>query len=312
VNSNNESHPSVPSLLLFPISALSCPYCTFEFSRSCEDLSSVIVCPDCNRQIVYIDAFLNHYRRRPDIFIDPIHPIPIAPGYTVGGEIRVIPDELQLTPYGVNYNRPPELFFLDDNNRPLRDLILKNHYIAAVSISTDSFIVLSRTFDRELETPDPSIRWMAIGEVGEHEKPIWNSILQNAADLILKSEEKAAVVMLQIALDFFYDETIRQMGFSSKEVKAASRRWKVSDRRTKIKLLENRFGSFPKQITDKLVDLAEQRNQVVHGKIERPEARQFSAREGFKVILEALITMNDMKYAYIRRENVKLKEENAT
>jgi hypothetical protein len=311
VNDNNQSPPSVHSLLLFPISALSCPHCSFEFSHSCEDLNSIIDCPDCDRPIVYIDAFLNHYRRRPDIFIDPIHPIPIAPGYTVGGEIRVIPDELQLTPYGVNYNRPPELFFLDANNRPLRDLILRNHYIVAVSISTDSFILLSRTFDRELETPHPSIRWMAIGEVGEHERPIWNNILQNAADLILKSEERAAVVMLQIALDFYYDETVRQMGFTTKEVKAASHRWKISDRRTKIRLLENRFGSFPRQITEKLVDLAEQRNRVVHGKVERSEARSFSAREGFKVVLEALITMNDLKYAYIRRENVKLKDENA-
>ncbi len=302
---NHISKSSVKaSLLIFPISAVSCPHCSKEFIHYCENLNEAISCPECGRSLAYIDGFINHYRRKPQIFIDPIHPIPLAPGYTVGGDIQVITNEIQVVEYGAVYHHPPEVFFLDDSNRPMRDLILTNHYIAAVSVSNENFILLSRSFDRELITPEPRIRWMAIGEIGEHEKPIWINILQNAADLILKLEARAAVVMLQIALDFYFDAIVRQLELTPRDVKTASRHWKVSDRRAKIRLIEDRFGRFPRKLTGKLVDFAEQRNRVVHGKIERPEARTYSLEEAFEVILAAIITINDMKYAYLRRESL--------
>lgn len=289
------------SFLLFPICAVSCPHCSEVLIETCEDLNSSTQCPGCSRPFIYIDGFLNHYRRHTGIFIDPVHAIPIAPGNTVAGEIQVVPDEIHVISYGVIYDRPPELFFFDQQGRPVRDLILDNLYVAAVSISPESFILMSRTFDRELDIPEHRIRWMSIGEIGEHEKPLWINILQNAADLILNSEERAALVMLQISLDFFIDAILQQLELNYRDVKAASRRWKISDRRTKIRLLEERFGIIPRKLTSKLKDLAEQRNRVVHGKVSRPEARSFSCSQAFEVTLEAIITINDMKYAYFRR-----------
>jgi len=302
VNDNILSSIQAP-LLIFPISAVSCPHCSAEFNYSCENLAEIISCLQCNRKLTYIDGFLNHYRRKTDIFIDPVHPIPIAPGYTVGGEIRVIPDEIQVVDYGTIYSRPPQVFFLDSKSQPLRDLILVNHYIAAVSIGNETFILLSRTFDREKQAEAPHVRWMAVGEVGEHEKPIWISILQNAADLILKTETRAAFVMLQVAFDFYLDAVIKQIDLSSRDVKTATRRWKVSDRRAKNRLIENHFGRFPRKLTSRLIDLAEQRNRVVHGKVEKPDSRTYSSEDAFKIIIEAIITTNDMKYTYFRREN---------
>jgi hypothetical protein len=238
------------------------------------------------------------------IFVDPVHAIPIAPGYTLGGGIKIIPDELQVTSYGVRYNRPPELFFLDAENRPVRDVVLDNLYVAAVSISEESFILLSRTFNRQKATPDQSVRWISIGEIGNREKPIWISILQNSADLLLKSEERAALVMLQVAFDFFLDALILQVGMNRTDVKAATRRWKISDRRAKIRLLEQLFGVFPKTMIEDLINLAEQRNRIVHGKVEKPTTQNFTGAEAFRIIVEAIITINDLKYAYFLRENL--------
>jgi len=304
---NETTYPtSDPPLLLLPISVISCPHCSHEFNQSCQNLSTVISCSGCGRQFFYIDAFLNHYRRHAQIFIDPIHAIPIAPGYTLGGDIKVIPDELQVTSYGIRYNRPPELFFLTKDDLPVRDLLMENLYVAAVSISEESFILLSRTFNRNIETPEQSIRWVSIGEIGEHEKPIWISMLQNSADLILKSEENAAFVMLQIALDFFLDDVIEQLGMSRADVKAATRRRKISDRRAKIRLLEKQCGMLAESIISDLTDLAEQRNRIVHGKVEKPDARDFSGKEAFTKILDAVIAINDAKYAYFRREGLAL------
>ncbi len=300
------THPQYASNLLFPISAVCCPHCKEISSRICEDLSEVISCPACNREFIYIDAFLNHFRDYTRIFIDPIHAIPIAPGHTVGGEIHVIPDEIQVITYGVVYNRSPELFFFDFQGHPVRDLILENMYVAAVSISTESFILLSRMFDVKLDTPVQKIRWMCIGEIGEHEKPIWINILQNAADLILKSEDKAAVVMLLIAFDFYIDALLDQLDLSERNVKAASRKWKISDRRTKIRLIEERFGRFPEEVTKNMVNLAEQRNLIVHGKVVKSNVSSFSSGEAFEIVCDAMIKINDLKYVYFRtkRKNI--------
>ncbi len=301
---NDNVKPSRDRPFLFlPICVVSCPHCSVEYSQSCDNLNTLIACPGCGRQFIYIDAFLNHYRRMPGIFVDPVHAIPIAPGYTLGGEIKIIPDELQVTSYGIRYNRPPELFFLDGENRPVRDVILNNLYVAAVSISEESFILLSRTLKRGRITPEQSVRWLSIGEIGDREKPIWISILQNSADLLLKSEERAALVMLQIAFDFFLDAVIAQIGLRRTDVKAATRRWKISDRRAKIRLLEQRFGSFPKAMINDLINLAEQRNRIVHGTVEKPLVRTFSGVEAFQTIIEAIITINDLKYACFLREN---------
>jgi len=307
---NHQTPPVQSFLLSLPISIVSCPSCSSEFDQPCETLNAIIQCPNCNRQLIYIDGFLHHYRRRPDIFIDSVHPLPIAPGFTMGGEISVISNELQVITFDASYNRPPEVFFLSKDGEALRDLLLENHYIAAVSISSESFILLSRTLDRELDYLPPRIRWMAVGEIGEHEKPVWINILQNAADLILKSEDRAAFVMLQIALDFYYDAVLGQLKLGSRDVKTASRRWKMSDRRAKIRLLENYFGRFPRNVTNKLVDLAEMRNRVVHGKIEHPKAHILSAKDAFNVIIEAIVTTNDLKYAYFKRENITIDNEN--
>jgi hypothetical protein len=181
---------------------------------------------------------------------------------------------------------------------------LDNLYVAAVSISQESFILLSRTFNRETEIPDHSIRWVSIGEIGNQQKPIWINMLQNAADLILKAEEEASFIMLQIALDFYYDALIEQVGLIRRDIKAATRRWKISDRRAKIRLLEQRFGSFPTEMTQKLVDIAELRNRIVHGTIENKDAKELSGSEAFKIIVESIITINDYKYAYFKKEKI--------
>jgi len=299
-----QSPPQQPSLLLVPICIVRCPQCSHAFSFTCENLNTIIPCPSCKRKFFYIDGFLNHYRRHPGIFIDQVHPIPIAPGFTIGGEIQIIPNEIQAVYYGVTYNRPPQLFFLNDQNLPARDLLVENLYVAAVSISTDNFILLSRILDPGREIPECRVRWLSIGEIGVHEKPIWISILQNAADLILKEEERAALVMLQTALDFFLDSNLEQLNLDYRDVKTAARRWKISDRRARIRLLERHYGSFPRRLTTKLIDLAEQRNRIVHGRITRPEARDFSGAEAFELILDTITSINDLKYAYFQREDV--------
>lgn len=301
-----------PSLLLVPICAVRCPHCSFAFSQTCEGLDTVLPCPECNKRFVYVDGFLNHYRRHPGIFIDSVHPIPIAPGFTIGGEIDIIPNEIQVVSYGISYSRSPEVFFLAEKNLPMRDLLLDNLYVAAVSISPENFILLSRTLNPERELMRCRVRWMSIGEIGRRAKPIWISILQNAADLILKSEEAAALVMLQVALEFFLDATLEQLGLGYSEVKSASRKWKISDRRAKMRLLEYRFGAFPRKLTLKLTDLAEQRNRVVHGRVSKPEARLFSGHEAFEVALDAMTSINDLKYAYNRRENIELEDVHTT
>jgi hypothetical protein len=261
-----------------------------------------MTCPACDGDFIYIDAFLNHFRGHSGIFIDPVHAIPIAPGYTVGGEIQIIPDEIQVVSYGITYNRPPELFFFDRHIQPVRDLLLENLYVVAVSISTESFILLSRTFEPTKEVLNQRIRWMAVGEIGEHERPLWTNILQNAADLILKAEDRAGLVMLQIAFDFYLDALLEQLNVTEKDVKAATRSWKISDRRAKIRLIEKRFGKIPKEISQDLMNLAELRNRMVHGKVAKAEVRDFTSHEAFKVVLEAITTINDMKYGYFRKE----------
>jgi hypothetical protein len=288
------------SNLIFPIGIVRCPHCSASYTLTCEDLSSLSKCDQCRNEFIYIDGFLNHYRRDPWIFIDSVQAIPIAPGYSVGGEVRVVPDDLQVISYGVLYNRPPELFFIDDQGRPTRDLLLPNLYIATISNNAESFILLSRTFNQASRIPKILIRWMAIGEIGRQEKPIWINILQNAAGLILKSEEQAALVMLQVALDFFIDAILEQMNISVRDVKTASRRWKISDRRTKLKLIEAALGVFPNELTSKLIELAEQRNRLVHGKVNKIDTKIYSDREAFILIVEAITAINDLKYAFWR------------
>lgn len=301
--SNHSNSPQIVTNLLFSISAVSCPHCAEVISQACEDLNTVMSCPACRRDFIYIDAFLNHFRDHTGIFIDPVHAIPIAPGYTVGGEIQIIPDEIQVVSYGVIYNRPPELFFFDRYIQPVRDLLLENLYVVAVSISNESFILLSRSFEPAKRVANQRIRWMAVGEIGEHEKPIWINILQNAADLILKSEDRAGLVMLQIAFDFYLDSLLAQLNVTERDVKTATRSWKVSDRRAKIRLIEKQFGRIPKDVITKLMDLAEQRNRIVHGKVARADAQDFTSQEAFGVILEAITSINDLKYAFYRREH---------
>ncbi|MCX6640067.1 MAG: hypothetical protein NTW14_06240 [bacterium] len=293
--------PNPASHLFFQIGIVCCPHCDVSFTLNCEDLNTRVWCQSCGKTFIYVDAFLNHYRRDPRIFIDPIHPIPIAPGYTSGGETPITPDEIQVIAYGVLYNRPPELFFLNEQGKPSRDLLLDNLYVAAVSINAESFILLSRTFNRAIKPPAYTIRWMAIGEIGKHEKPIWIDILQNAAGLILKSEEQAALVMLQVALDFFIDALMEQLGFKSYDVKTASRRWKISDRRTKLRLIEERIGSFSKELTTKLINLAEQRNRLVHGKTSRKDIETYSGSDAFVLIVEAINAINELKYSNLRQ-----------
>lgn len=299
--SNHRNSPQVVTNLLFSFSTVSCPHCAEVTSQACEDLNSVIPCPACHRDYVYIDAFLNHFKDHTSIFIDPVHAIPIAPGYTVGGEIQIIPDEIQVISYGVIYNRPPELFFFDRFIQPVRDLLLENLYIVAVSISEESFILLSRTFEPSKKVPNQRIRWMAVGEIGEQEKPIWINILQNAADLILNAEDRAGLVMLQIAFDFYLDSLLEQLNVTERDVKAATKKWKISDRRAKIRLIEKHFGKIPNEVTKKLMDLAEQRNRIVHGRVSKADAQDFTSQEAFKVILEAITTINDLKYASFRK-----------
>lgn len=296
-----ESQPAYASHLLFPISAVCCPHCKETSHLTSEQLGDFISCPTCKREFIFIDAFLNHFRGHTSIFIDPIHAIPIAPGHTVGGEIHVIPDEMQVVNFGVGYNRPPELFFFDGKGHPVRDLLLENMYVAAVSISSESYILLSRTFDAALYTPIQKIKWMCVGEIGEREKPIWINILQNAADLILKSEDRAALVMLLIAYDFYIDAILEQLHLSERNVKAASRKWKISDRRTKIRLIEERLGNFPQKITKEMVELAEQRNRIVHGKVMKSSVRALDIAQAFQIVCDAIIKINDMKYTYFRR-----------
>ncbi|TKJ39771.1 hypothetical protein CEE37_10870 [candidate division LCP-89 bacterium B3_LCP] len=264
-------------------------------------------CPICEYEFIYVDAFLHHFKNNAGIFIDPIHAIPIAPGYTVGGEIQVIPDDVQLISYGITYNRPPELFFFNRKIQPVRDLVLENIYVAALSISTDNFILLSRTFDPVKATPRQRIRWMSVGEIGEQEKPIWINILQNAADLILKSEDRAGLVMLQIAFDFFLDSLLGQLGLTENNVKAATRSWKISDRRAKIRMIEGQIGKLPEDLTLKLVDLAEQRNRIVHGKKSKTDSPDLTSAEAFQVIIETITSYNDLKYA-AQRDKVLVEE----
>ena len=108
--------------------------------------------------------------------------------------------------------------------------------------------------------------------------------------------------MLQIAFDFYLDALLEQLNVTEKDVKAATRSWKISDRRAKIRLIEKRFGKIPKEISQGLMNLAELRNRIVHGKVAKADVQDFTSQEAFTIVLEAIASINDLKYAYFRKE----------
>ncbi len=248
-------------------------------------------CPNCGHIFLYVDGYLNNYKAHIEIFVDEVHPIPLAPGYSVGGEVVLPPNELVSTEFGIQYNRPPDVFFLLPGGKSVPELILNNQIAFPLSISKNSVVFFTRTLEPSDQANPLKLMWMAIGEVGDFKKPLWLSYLQNAADLVRKDEDLAAIVMLLIALDFFYDHVLARMGVDYPTIRRLGRRPGMNEKRAKLKLLTDNLGKWPAEFGEHLKDLTDYRNRIVHGVVKRPGAPSVTPKRGFQIVLRAVMIL---------------------
>ncbi len=295
--------PSVP--LSLPIRTVRCPVCEYAFEQNCGGLEEEVVCPHCGCGFPYTDGYLNHYKAYIEAFIDPVHPIPLAPGYSTGGEVQMPPNDLLLVDFGVTYRREPEVFFLLPDGNAGRELLVRNLVVLPLSVSNRTLILFSHVLDRKASARAVPVRWMAIGETGEWEKPLWLNYLQNAADLVRTGEDVAALVMLMVVLDFFYDAMLERLGITYETIRRRGRRPGMNEKRAKLKLLEEHLGAWPGGIDDLLRDLTDYRNRIVHRVVKRPDAPEFTGRRAFQVVMRALTTLISM-YHQARQGDVRV------
>ncbi len=273
------------------IQLVRCPNCEYQWEHNCESLDMQVTCTSCGHTFLYVDGYLNNYKAHIEIFVDDVHPIPLVPGYSVGGEVTLPPNELVSVDFGIRYNKEPDVFFLMPGGKTLPELILNNQIAFPLSTSKTSVVFFTRTLAPEQDAHPLKLMWMAIGETGDYEKPLWLSYLQNAADLVRKEEELAAVVMLLIALDFFYDHILDRLGIDYPIIRRVGRRPGMNEKRAKLKLLSANLGDWPVEFGDHLKDLTDFRNRIVHGVVKRPEAPKVTARRGFQIVMRAVMIL---------------------
>ncbi|MBZ0265240.1 hypothetical protein K8I28_11270 [bacterium] len=279
-----------------PFFKVSCPVCDGVFDRNCERLDEEIICPKCATKFQYVDGYLNNFKAYIEIFIDRVFPLPMVPGYTTGGDASATPDDLTLIDFGVTYNKPPEVFFLLSGGRASREMFSANQFLMPLSIGVSNFVLFSRSFDPRSDLKDVIVHWRAIGEIGEFEKPLWLNYLQNAADLVRNDEDVAAVVMLLIALDFYYDHVLDRLEIGYDVIRREGRRPGMNEKRAKLKLIEERLGAWPASIDQHLRDLTDYRNRIVHRVVKRPGVQSFNGRRAFQIVMRSILFMIEMFY----------------
>ncbi len=277
-----------------PIQKLSCPVCDAQFEENCEDLEKIVICPKCGREFPYVDGYLLMYRPYIEMFIDNVHPIPLVPGYSTAGEVMVPPDELLLVPFSIEYYREPEVFFLLPGNKAAREWIHENQVFMPLSVSKRNFILFSKTFDKSESNQPVTLKWMAIGEYTRLDKPLWLNYLQNSADLVRNDEDVAAIVMLLISLDFFYDYILARCEIGYDEIRRVGRRPGMNEKKAKLKLIHDRMGDWSGDFGNQLKDLTDFRNKIVHNVVKRPDVRGFTGRRAFQIVMRAILFLIEM------------------
>jgi hypothetical protein len=278
---------------------LRCPKCDAKFEQNCEGLMNETICPECGALVPYAYGYLNYYKEYIEIFMDPVHALPLVPGYSTSGRVMSLPDDLLVVDFGMTYNKPPEVFFLYDNEgsgKSARQIMRDNQVLLPLSIVEDNFILFSRSLDKTRKARATPLTWVAIGETGEWERPLWLNYLQNAADLVRKQEDIAAIVMLMMALDFFYDHILERLGIPYDIIRRKGRRPGMNEKRAKLKFISERLGDWPRGFAEELTLLTEYRNQIVHGQIKEGNIKSFNARRAFQIVLRAVLFLIEMLY----------------
>lgn len=113
----------------------------------------------------------------------------------------------------------------------MKELIADNQIHLPLSINETSFLLYSRSLQKGIKPPPSRIIWQAIGEIGDFEKPLWLNYLQNSADLVRHGEEVAAVVMLLISLEFYYDHLLDRLDISYETIRRVGRRSGMNEKK---------------------------------------------------------------------------------
>ena len=289
-----DAEDQVPTSL--PIRTVRCPHCEHNFEENCEGLEADTTCPSCKKNFPYVDGYLNYYKEYIEVFIDEVHALPLVPGFSTSGQVMSLPDDLLIVDFGISYRKPPELFFLVPGNRSARQWIADNQVLLPISIGEDNFILFSRTLDRSSKSKPTPVTWVALGETGEWEKPLWLNYLQNAARLVREGEDVAAIVMLMIALDFFYDTILERIGITFEMIRREGRRPGMNEKRAKLKMISDKLGEWPEGFTQELTDLTDYRNHIVHGVIKKDTVRTYTGRRAFQIVMRATLFLIEMLY----------------
>lgn len=278
------------------IRTLRCPKCKHQFEQNCAGLEAETTCPKCATEFPYVDGYLSFYSEYIEVFIDPVHALPLVPGFSATGYAMSLPDDLLIVDFGIRYQRPPEVFFVIPGNKSAREWIRDNQVLMPLSIGHENFILFSRTVDRTRKTPQTLVHWVAIGEMGNWEKPLWLQYLHNSIDLVRNNEDIAAIVMLMIALDFYYDHILERLGITYDIIRKEGRRPGMNEKRAKLKLIADKLGDWPAPFKRELTDLTDYRNRIVHGIVKKNKTRSYSARRAFQVVMRAILFLIDMYY----------------
>jgi hypothetical protein len=272
-----------------PLRTVRCPKCEYIFEHNCEGLRKNIDCPECKTSFPYFDGYLCYYKEYIEIFIDQVHAIPLVPGYSTSGRVMSLPDDLLVVDFGIKYRRPPEVFFLVPGNKSARQWITNNQLLMPLSVGEDNFILFSRSIARSMPGKTVPVTWMAIGEKDEWEKPLWLNYLKNAAELVRQEEDIAAIVMLMIALDFFYDHMLGRIGIDYAVIRREGRRPQMNEKKAKLKMIADKISPWPESYKNGLSDLTDYRNLIVHGVVKRDNVPTYTGKRAFQIVLRAVL-----------------------
>jgi|GEM_PF-2049664 len=290
-----KAEPVPPSPL--PIRTLRCPKCNDIFERNCKGLMEPVICKECGTTFPYVDGYLSYYKEYIELFIDPIHTIPMVPGYSTSGRVMSVPDDLLVVDFGIKYQKSPEVFFLVPGEKSARQWISENQVLMPISVSDENFILFSRSIVRSLPAKPTPVTWMAIGETDSWDKPLWLNYLQNAAHLVREEEDIAAIVMLMIAIDFFYDHVLERIGIGYDVIRREGRRPGMNEKKAKLKMIAERLGDWPEGLKRGLTDLTDFRNRIVHGVVKRPTTHSYSGRRAFQITMRAVLFLIELFYS---------------
>ncbi len=290
--------------VLFPLRNAKCPACDTLQGVNDDDYLIQVQCSHCGVAFRYLDGYLKLFENRAQQFINANLSIPLVPGCTMGNELWVEPNEIYQIYFDPAYARVPEVLFLTGNGSAVPDLLRENLYTTAISVKPTEFLILTRVFDRTQPTAGMWIRWIALGEMTiAGEKPLWLIYLENAVDLIRKEEERAAVVILLIALDFFYDEQLSILGVTYQDIRSRGRRPGMNEKKAKLEMLQELLGEFSAAILDRLRDVTDFRNRIVHPVVRRSEVLEIPASEAFITVIDTIQIILKKRYLLIQQGN---------